>query len=112
VIIIPQRINKNKQIQDLADEALAEVEKEKKADRHVSWFAFFRNRRSFISLMTTFVGMLAIFYLDPTLAVRLEEFGVKESNVGYYFAIEGFSFAVGSPICGWLCSYYEKRTII
>lgn len=74
--------------------------------------AFFRNKRSLISLLTTFVGMLAIFYLDPTLSIRLEEFGVSENNVGYYFAIEGFAFGVGSPITGWLCSKFDRRTII
>jgi MFS family permease len=112
VLLIPQRINKNKQIRDIADEALDQAEKEKKVDRHVSWMAFFKNRRSFISLITTFMGMLAIFYLDPTLSIRLEEFGVKDSNVGYFFAIEGFAFAVGSPITGWLCSKFDRRAII
>jgi hypothetical protein len=43
-------------------------------------------------------------FLDPILSVRLTTMGMSEDNVGFAFGVIGFSFGLGSPIAGWLCS--------
>ena len=57
-------------------------------------------------------GVICLMYMDPTLAVTLTDLGLKEANVGIAFAAMGFSFAIGSPVAGWLCKVSSKRIVI
>lgn len=51
-------------------------------------------------------------FIDPVLAVRLTSMGMSENNVGYAFAIIGFSFGFGSPITGLLCEKFSRLVVM
>lgn len=51
-------------------------------------------------------------FIDPVLAVRLTSMGMSEDNVGFAFAIIGFSFGFGAPIAGALCEKVSRLVIM
>ena len=50
--------------------------------------------------------------MDPILSVHLVEMGMKEENVGFVWGFFGLSYAMGSPVAGWLCEVVKSRQIV
>jgi predicted MFS family arabinose efflux permease len=51
-------------------------------------------------------------FIDPVLGVRLTSMGMSEDNVGFAFAIIGFSFGFGAPIAGAICEKVSKVVVM
>jgi len=56
--------------------------------------------------------MVCIMWIDPVLAVRLTQMGITEDNVGFVFAIVGFSFGFGAPLAGVICESVSRLVVM
>ena len=73
---------------------------------------FFKNRKVIVAAFTAMFSLMCILFFDGILALRLEGFGIKESNIGYIFAIGPFSYALICPFIGCFEKLIPRKYII
>jgi MFS family permease len=56
-------------------------------------------------------AMVFMLFFDSILSLRLEEMGVPENDIGYVFAIGCFTYALSSPVVGYLCKKFPGRVV-
>ena len=70
------------------------------------------NRRSLTAVINCTLAMVCVMWVDPVLAVRLTQMGITEDNVGFVFAIVGFSFGFGAPLAGVICESVSRLVVM
>ena len=73
---------------------------------------YFTNRYSLMALVAMFFGIVCLQYFDLVLSEHLIDLGMSEDNVGFAFALFGFTWAAGAPIVGLVCQYVNRRTVV
>ena len=64
------------------------------------------------AIISSMFAMVFMLFYEPVLANYLiENFGVSENVVGYYFSIGCFTYALASPCVGILCSKVPRRYV-
>ena len=82
------------------------------ADKDIPYSLFFKNKYALMALVANFFGIVCLQYLDPTLSEHMIDLGMSEDDVGFAFALFGFTWAVGAPIVGLVCQYVNGRTVV
>lgn len=64
------------------------------------------------AIVSSMFAMIFMLFYEPVLSNYLiNEFGVSENVVGYYFSIGCFTYAFASPCVGMLCSRIPRRYV-
>lgn len=54
---------------------------------------------------------MCLVFSEPILSVHLVQMGMSESNAGLVFGLGGMAYALASPVAGYLCTKFSRKTI-
>jgi MFS family permease len=84
----------------------------KSTNKPVTWCVFFTNKRSFLAIFICFMSCLSMQFYDAILSVHLVEMGMLDTQSGYGFTINCFTYSFGSLGMGYLCTKWERRYVL
>jgi len=64
-----------------------------------------------IACSTEVLGFMCLVFSEPILSVHLVQMGMSESNAGLVFGLGGMAYALASPVAGYLCTKFSRKTI-
>lgn len=88
--MIPARVN------NMIVEESEENEKEYVDSIQITYCEILSNRKSVSALVACTFGMICCMFIDPILSVRLEKMKMKETGIGFEFAVMGISWGFGA----------------
>lgn len=77
----------------------------------VSYWDFFKERRSLLSLIIGITSHMLLLYNSPTLANVIHEHGMSKGDAGFGIAICWTMYAIGGFIGGPICSLMPRRYV-
>jgi len=103
VYSMPARLNNNHEPQNGSSQASTNV---------FRYSTFFKNKYSLLALLARLLSTLCYWFLDPILGLQLVELGMNDNNTGFVFALYSATWAIGSPVVGYICQYVNRRVVI
>ena len=101
-ICLPSRLNNS-----IKDVASGEVQV------NIPWCLLLSELRTVMVTLTATAAAITLVFFDPILTLRLDEFGLSESNFGQTMAGICFSYTLGAIIIGFgFSGKFDARTII
>ncbi len=71
----------------------------------VTFKIFFTNLRAMTAIISAMFAMIFMLFYEPIFTPYIvEQKWIKDTQVGFTLAIGCFTYAVGSPLVGMLCS--------
>jgi MFS family permease len=78
----------------------------------VTFKIFFTNLRAMTAIVSAMFAMIFMLFYEPVFTPYIvAQKWIEEDNVGYTLAIGCFTYAVGSPLVGVLCSKIQRKYI-
>jgi len=101
------------QLSDLALALPMEAIKEESGstETQVSYFEFFANRRSMLSLTIGATSHMLLLYNSPTLANVIVDHGLSKGDAGFGIAICWTMYAIGGFLGGPICALMPRRYV-
>ncbi len=78
----------------------------------ITYKIFFTNMRAMTAVVAAMFAMIFMLFYEPIFAPYVKEaFDFPENKIGYLLAIACFTYALGSPLVGILCSKVQRKYI-
>ena len=70
------------------------------------------NARGLSAIVLNMVASMVLSFYDPILVLRMQDLGVNPNKVGLGFALQAFSFTIGSSLAGGLSKFVGKPCVM
>jgi len=77
--------------------------KNSEATNLVPYSTFFKNKYACLAVLARPLSTLCFWFLDPILGLHLVNLGMKDEDTGFVFALYAATWAIGSPLVGYIC---------